>query len=752
MNLNLSNFVNDKIKKAVNPYISSAAGKINAETIFGSSNGQFGAPSSALSTLINKELDDIKFQAIEEAENKLNKSLDRVGLDKLSKYNINVPTINDILREDPSILISNLSNAGGVKNFTALAENANLSNVPYINNPNLYKILNPVIGMIGKLGAGKDIQNSPQQAMADSVANQQFVALQYPLGSDAGSCCFMIISAFKYIYDKNDIDGNKRSLDTDLSASVKRLYQIKLPLPANLPGQFGAQWGDYQSIWAKLAKASNASGGMADLIAGGKDTFANAIANLAGQGVVDDLKFVAGASALSALITGGSPVGESITESLNFIKVAGGITVNPMSQANYIGAQIRSHAFSFDITPRNQREQEQAAMIIEKLEDGQLGAKKRDMGGLLLDFPDMFNIRFVTPTGAPIKGMIEIPDCFIESCNVTRSPTRGIFQLTKDHWPFGYKLEIVFKEMQMLTRDDMKYLRQSDEQAAALYSGNAIPSEWDPNNTKISGDISGILGQIPPPTTDEDLEENPQEVGENPANPLDHKNRAPGSTDLGSENKINLITGKPTKGGDAKTSYSNAQLQTIAKNMQWPDGTKIKNGDPVPNKQGYIFNNGKIEPSKKNYIENKVVSTNPDGTKKTETVISKNHLTPGLSISQINSLTEEQKNAYYEALRNPITGKKYYKDSLYITYNEYVKPTSPQFYVFKSLSDCTTIKGKIPDSYASQYGQQLYNYSKTASSRIINSSATDDKGKTAEQIANDYSLEKIHQRNASCKV
>ena len=58
-NLNLSNFVNDKIKKAVNPYISSAAGKINAETIFGSSSGQFGAPGSALSTLVNKKLDDI---------------------------------------------------------------------------------------------------------------------------------------------------------------------------------------------------------------------------------------------------------------------------------------------------------------------------------------------------------------------------------------------------------------------------------------------------------------------------------------------------------------------------------------------------------------------------------------------------------------------------------------------------------------------------------------------------------------------
>ena len=136
MNLNLSNLVNDKIKKAVNPYISRAAGKINAETIFGSSNGQFGAPSSALSTLVNKKLDDIKSQAIEEAENKLNRSLDRVGLDKLSKYNINVPTINDILREDPSILISNLSNADGIKNFTALAENANLNNVPYINNYN----------------------------------------------------------------------------------------------------------------------------------------------------------------------------------------------------------------------------------------------------------------------------------------------------------------------------------------------------------------------------------------------------------------------------------------------------------------------------------------------------------------------------------------------------------------------------------------------------------------------------------------
>ena len=88
--------------------------------------------------------------------------------------------------------------------------------------------------------------------------------------------------------------------------------------------------------------------------------------------------------------------------------------------------------------------------------------------------------------------------------------------------------------MQMLTRDDMKYLRQSDEQAAALYSGNAIPKEWDPNNTKISGDISSILGQIPPPTTDTEdntdpEDPNPLEQGTKPADPDNKKNYAKGA-------------------------------------------------------------------------------------------------------------------------------------------------------------------------------------------------------------------------------
>jgi hypothetical protein len=74
----------------------------------------------------------------------------------------------------------------------------------------------------------------------------------------------------------------------------------------------------------------------------------------------------------------------------------------------------------------------------------------------------MFNIQFLTPFNNPIKGLIEIPDCFISNISVTRSPTRGMFQITRDNYPFAHILNIQFREAQALTRDDMKYLRQTD--------------------------------------------------------------------------------------------------------------------------------------------------------------------------------------------------------------------------------------------------------------------------------------------------
>jgi hypothetical protein len=355
----------------------------------------------------------------------------------------------------------------------------------------------------------------------------------------------------------------------------------------------------------------------------------------------------------------------------------------------------------------------------------------------------MFNIRFVTPSGAPIKGMIEIPDSFIESFNVTRSPTRGIFQLTKDHWPFGYKLEIVFKEMQMLTRDDMKYLRQSDEQAAALYSGNAIPSEWDPNNTKISGDISGILGQIPPPTTDTEdntdpEDPNPLEQGANSANPDNKKNYAKGAP-------IEIKHDKPVSMFTLGGKYTRAQIEKFGKDMTYPDGSKILNGYGVPQNPGYVYIDGKIVGSNDPYVDQVVIK---DG--KLTHVKARNPLRPLAAQPSDANLTPEQKAKRNAILETPVVGKENFEATVRTDLNLYWN--NPQFaMLFAGLKDCK-IKGKIPDSYASQYAGNIWAQMKRAGQGKYDSRQKTNTGKTAETIIKEFIIEKIHARNASCKV
>lgn len=304
--------------------------------------------------------------------------------------------------------------------------------------------------------------------------------LQYPLNEDAKLTPWIVITAFKYVYDKNDIPGNRRILDSELSTQIKQLYTIKLPLPGNMPSKFDSNWTNYTSVWSKIIRASNATEGEQFDV----EQFKQRIAALSGTGALEDAVKVGAMSSLSSFITGtglGGSIGTGVGDALTYLKVAGGISINPMSQASYTGHSIRSHSFDFNLVPRNAHEQRQVAQIIESLEDSIHGEKMTELGGILMDFPDIFNIRFTAPDGTPINGVIEIPDCYIESLNIVRSTNTRSFQITRDYYPISYTVQITFKEMQNMIRDDLKFLRQSLEQANALHSGNPIPDAYNPN-------------------------------------------------------------------------------------------------------------------------------------------------------------------------------------------------------------------------------------------------------------------------------
>lgn len=346
----------------------------------------------------------------------------------------------------------------------------------------LYQTASSVVSSVKKSATVAGELLDPEQAIKRVEANNNgpIENLQFPLGRDADLTCWMHITAFKYIYDKNDIPGNRRILDSELSTQVKKLYTVKLPLPGDISTAFNANWSDYTSVWSKIVRASNVAEGQEFDV----EQFKDRIAGLVGSGALDDAKKVAMMSGFAGIISGtgvGASAGNAINDALTYLKVAGGISINPMSQAKYTGHSINSHSFQFNLIPRNRDESLAAMKIIEKFEDSIHGEKSNELGGILMNYPDMFNIRFTGPKGEVIPGIIEIPDCHLVSVNINHSSGTTGFKITKDYNPINYILSIEFRESQNLIRDDLRFLRQSAEQAEALHSGKPIPKDWSPN-------------------------------------------------------------------------------------------------------------------------------------------------------------------------------------------------------------------------------------------------------------------------------
>lgn len=357
-----------------------------------------------------------------------------------------------------------------------------------LSNPNLILYANnlDVIGTNNKIANSNVTEDEVVFEIRKKVSEKSSPTsvLQYPLHKDAKHCCYCVITAFEYQYDSNDILGNRRKLDANLAPKIKNLYEIRLPMPAGLASTFSANWSDYSNVWSKILRSGNweITDGMSF---NPKDLMDKITGLYQGNQAVQDSVKVGSLAAVAGIMSGngiGGGVSEGITEALNYLRVAGGVSINPMTQATYVGSNIRTHKFTFNLIPRNKEEQIAITKIIELLEDSQLPAKRNDLGGILLDFPDCFNIRYVAPDGNPINGILEVPDSVITSVNVTRNNGQSAFKVSKDFFPITYQLEITFKEMQNLVKQDLRYLRQSAEQYKALHSGGAIPANWDPNN------------------------------------------------------------------------------------------------------------------------------------------------------------------------------------------------------------------------------------------------------------------------------
>ena len=340
------------------------------------------------------------------------------------------------------------------------------------------------LGLATKANVSSDAKNNPNNSTEVKAKNLPTDILRYPVSSAEERVPYMKITGFKYRYDSDDTVGNKSTSNSMIKTGKNAgeiTASIRLPLPGNLASGLSQQYEDYNSVFSKLVRAYNGSG----VFDGDGVEAAGLLANklkAATGGVEGEVwKDAAWAGGMAGLFSaamqegGGSVAANSIDEAFKYVRVNAGIAVNPMAQASYVGSNIRTHSFEFNMIPRSARESLECKKIIELLQYCSIGEKNPNFFGLLLNYPSVWNVSFHNFDDTQINGMLEIPDALLTEVNVTYSPTRAGFTVNRDNDPFGYVLLLTFKESQNLVRDDLSYIRQGGTLFADMHP--AVPKD-----------------------------------------------------------------------------------------------------------------------------------------------------------------------------------------------------------------------------------------------------------------------------------
>jgi len=189
----------------------------------------------------------------------------------------------------------------------------------------------------------------------------------------------------------------------------------------------------------------------------GKRGAASALIEKIGRRTVSDAVAKIGEMANGVAAVGGALNEVAQETNLAAVRAAQTRTVaNPRKQMMFRDVGVRSHSFSFDFMPKNEKEAETVLNIIRMLRyhayPGLQGG-----GGHFFTFPAEFELTFYTieePSGMVVinDNLPKLPKLALQSVNVDFSAA-GDFKTFTDAKPAFIRLELGFQEMEQLTNE-----------------------------------------------------------------------------------------------------------------------------------------------------------------------------------------------------------------------------------------------------------------------------------------------------------
>ena len=221
----------------------------------------------------------------------------------------------------------------------------------------------------------------------------------------------------------------------------KTLSTIFLPIPGGIQDQNQVSWsrGDMNAL--EQAAAQFAVAAITDGVKGAEAS-AKEIADRIGGNKEGLKRLVAGAMAGAA-----SGLGSQL------LTRETGAIVNPNAELLFNGPTMRNFGFSFNMSARSENEARRINTIIRALKQGM--TVRRSKSGLFLLSPNIFELKYVTGSGAQNPHLNKFKMCAMTGMSVNYTPNQTFMALEND-MPVAYQVDMQFTELEPIFNDDYK--------------------------------------------------------------------------------------------------------------------------------------------------------------------------------------------------------------------------------------------------------------------------------------------------------
>jgi len=250
--------------------------------------------------------------------------------------------------------------------------------------------------------------------------------------------------------------------DSDLTESIKTpVASVYLPIPRQIQDGRGVEWGEdkMNSLAAAAAgglgsaiMSNNPVQKILDSVMKGGQSLMNAAND---KNTQDAIAKGFGASAVNALI------GQENIDPFAAVNRQTGSVLNQNQELLFRGVTLRSHSFSWTLTPRSKAEADEIKAII-MLFKSSMSAKKTgavaDSGkGIFIQAPDVYNLTYYSGKN-PHPFLNQFKVCALTSLNVDYTAT-GAYATYADGTPIQISLGLTFQELTPIYAEDYQTTR-----------------------------------------------------------------------------------------------------------------------------------------------------------------------------------------------------------------------------------------------------------------------------------------------------